>query len=81
MNKPHAFQQPYVAAQNIPYLCAASFSQASSCSGGVLSRGQVVWLSNSNNLSVRSHDAPAFVDGIGLVSLDPRWLVSSQMKA
>ena len=77
MDKPEAFQQPYTAAQNIPYLCGDSSNHTSFSSGGVLGRGQVVWLHTPLKSKARSSEASAFVDGIGLVSLNPRWLISS----
>ncbi len=75
MNKPVAFRQPYVAARNMPYLFGAPSTQPY---GGVLSKGQIVWMDDAS--SVRLNPAPAFVDGIGLILVDPRWLLNDQSR-
>ena len=76
MNKPVAFRQPYVAARNMPHLFGDHPIQTY---GGVLSRGQIIWMDDA--CSAGPNPAPAFVDGMGLISIDPRWLLTQQSKA
>ena len=73
MFRPETFQQPYVALRNIPYVYGDSSSGQESPSGGVLGAGQTVWTKEFK--LKKSCSATAFVEGVGIVSLDPRWLV------
>ena len=76
MVKPSAFQNSFVALSNTPYLCSDDLGKEKTASGGVLSRGQIVWLRDIFNPFSRPRSTTAFVEGIGLISVDPRWLVS-----
>ena len=71
MTKPNEFREVYLAIQNIPYLRESHQDLAS---GGVLARGQLVWVQTTNDAEERSNSISAFVDDIGIISLDPRWL-------
>ena len=75
MFKPEAFQQPYVALRNIPYQCGDPSAKGATPSGGVLGRGQTVWTKENYELKTYPRTTTAFVDDIGIISLDPRWLV------
>jgi hypothetical protein len=73
MFRPDVFKQPYVAIRHIPYLCRDASGQ--DAPGGVLSKGQMVWTQESYESKGYPPSAIAFVDGVGIVSLDTRWLV------
>ena len=60
----------------MPYLFGDPSTQTY---GAALSRGQIVWMDDAS--SVRPNPAPAFVDDIGLISIDPRWLLTEQSRA
>ena len=72
--RPELFEQPFVAIRNLPYLCEDS-NGAGHSSGGVLGVGQTVWGENQARHKSKLHPARAYVEGVGIVSLDPRWLV------
>ncbi len=75
MLKPETFQQPYVACRHLPYQCGEAANDLSPSSGGVLCKGQMVWTTQSYPSTERPLSVTAFVDDIGIVSLDPHWLV------
>jgi len=75
MSIPEPFRQPYLAIQNIPYHCEDASTKISHASGGVLRRGQAVWTEESYRPGHPVRSVRAFVETIGVVSLDPRWLV------
>ena len=80
MLRPASFMQPYVAFSNIPYLCGEqSVREFSPGSGGVLGRGQTVWTQEAYNSRTVPVVAIAFVDEIGIISLDPRGLVPADL--
>jgi hypothetical protein len=78
MVRPEAFQQPYIALQNVPYLCGDDPSKAGS--GGVLSRGKTVWARQSDASQSAAGSITAYVEGVGLISVNPRALVRSDIR-
>jgi hypothetical protein len=74
MNKPHQFQSPCLSTQNIPYMFAAEPAPATR-DGGVLGKGRLVWTCEVYGVKERPHSVTAFVDDLGLISLDPHSLV------
>jgi hypothetical protein len=77
MNKPHQFQSPSLSTQNTPHLFAAEPAPARTYDGGVLRKGRLVWTCEVYALKERPHSVTAFVDDLGLISLDPHSLMSS----
>jgi hypothetical protein len=71
--KPPAFQKRYLALQPIPYSFLETSGRTSS-TGGVLRSGQCVWLDDAIQRNHRPKSVQAFVESIGLVLVDPRWL-------
>jgi hypothetical protein len=76
MNKPHQFQSPCLATQNIPYMFAAEPAPATR-DGGVLGKGCLVWTCEVYETQGRPPSVTAFVDDLGLISLDPRSLMKA----
>jgi len=74
-----AFQNAYVTLRNIPYLCEDASPLEGTLSGGVLATGQMVWTREVYEFENRPQSTIAFVEDIGIVSLDPRWLVRSDL--
>lgn len=74
MQRPKSFQWPFAASRNIPYQCVDGEGQGSA-SGGVLSEGQKVWLSSDVRSTEQFAQTMAFVEGVGLVCLETRWLI------
>lgn len=81
MLRPETFQQAFVALQHIPYLCKDGSATEDPLSGGVLGRGQVVWTQKTPETKARPLSVVAFADGVGVVSLNPRWLVPADALA
>lgn len=78
MLKPQVFQQANVAFRNMPYTVLEGSLSDSIDSGGVLGSGQLVWTEDCLPAIARPHSARAFVDGIGMVMVDPRWLTAQR---
>jgi hypothetical protein len=75
MNRPHQFQSPCLAAQNTPYRFAAEPDPPITHDGGVLGKGRLVWTCEVYGVKERPHSVTAFVDDLGLISLDPHSLM------
>lgn len=74
MLKPQVFQQANVAVRNLPYTVLEESLRDSIDTGGVLGSGQLVWTESLLPARPRPHSAIGFVDGIGMIRVDPRWL-------
>ena len=77
MAKPHVFKQSYVALHSIPYIEISGSEPEEGLSGGVLGAGQVVWADHLHQK--QPSRVTAFLDSVGVVSLDPRWLVTPEV--
>ncbi len=78
MVKPAIFQQPYVTARNVTYAYTDESVANQPSLEGVLGSGQVVWVRETYAPRARPRSAVGFVDGIGIVVVDPRWLTRAQ---
>lgn len=79
MTKPENFGQTRVLKQNMPYQCQSQHTAGMPLSGGVLGKGQVVWVEpppDGTRLPSRrgSRSISGYVEDIGVISLDPRFL-------
>jgi hypothetical protein len=70
-SRPTAFHEQYIATRHVPYRFIESRQHPSS-SGGVLQEGQAVWLAQAVQRTELAWRVEAFVEDIGLVSLDRR---------
>jgi len=83
MTKPETYDETCVIVRNMPYECEDDHRRGSFTAGGVLGKGWIVWVqrrAETRNSSVspsRAASVTAFVDGIGVVSVDPRCLASA----
>ena len=78
MAKPRAFKQSYIALHSIPYTEGGDGSDhKAEISGGVLGIGQTVWADHLHQWQPAR--VTAFLDSVGVVSLDPRWLVTPEL--
>ncbi|MGI4830544.1 MAG: hypothetical protein ACRYFU_20445 [Janthinobacterium lividum] len=75
MAKPDIFQKRHVTLQTIPYLCGDISSARVSLDGGVLARGEVVWTIEEVELTRSAKLTCAFVESVGIISLEPARLV------
>ncbi len=78
MVKPAEFEHSFVAINSVPYGFERSKGAEAAAHGGVLARGQIVWLPAQTVFPRQARSTAAFVDGIGVVLLDPRGLVRWQ---
>lgn len=74
MLKPNLFRHPFLASRNIPYVCGEPGGRGS-MSGGVLQQGQIVWVKDHPSAAQKALSVAGFVDGVGVVSLNPQWLI------
>ena len=81
MNRPQEFQAACRAAQNMPYRFASGSSDDAADSGGVLGKGQLVWTCRRENTPGSTSFISAFVDDLGVISLDSRWLMREAIPA
>lgn len=79
MMKPETYGETCVIVRNLPYECEDD-RRGPSTAGGVLGKGSVVWVErrdgnrNGSVSSSRTGSVTAYVEGIGVVSVDPRYL-------
>lgn len=80
MGRPESYKYSYIALHNIPYVAGTGTEFADtvdgSC-GGVVGAGQVVWADHLHQRQPAR--VTAFLDSVGVVSLDPRWLVPPEL--
>jgi hypothetical protein len=77
MTRPATFQNPHIALQNLPYSSVNGSASEAPTLGGVLCCGQIVWTAEPFTMSQRPRSALAFVEGIGTVRIDPRWITTA----
>lgn len=79
MTKPENYGQTCVLVRNMPYQCEDENTEGAPITGGVLRKGQVVWV-EPRPTPTRHPSRPGFlsihgyVEHIGVISLDPRFL-------
>jgi hypothetical protein len=78
MHKPEMFRTPYVAMRHVPYVFGDG-TKGTVASGGVLSRGQTVWTEDDYEPRRVQRTTKVFVEGLGIVSLEGRWLVRADV--
>ena len=79
MRKPEAFQNPYVTLRPVAYVRGDGSSREDYGSSGVLGGGARVWIKDYRELAARSRSTVAFVEDIGIISLDPRCLARTDI--
>ncbi len=75
MGRPQSFKYAFVALHHTPYT-EVDEQRRVRPSGGVLSEGQIVWADHLHQWQPSL--ATAFVESVGVVALDPRWLVPAE---
>jgi hypothetical protein len=69
------FSIRYVTSRHMPYGIEEMSSQHMLSGGGVLNKGQIVWLKEPLTEKSKATAVPAYVDRLGVVMLDARFLV------
>ena len=75
MVKPEAFQHQYTTLNTLPYSCVGNDRASASFSGGVLRRGETVWVEWDARALRRPKDTVAYVEGVGLITLNAERLI------
>jgi hypothetical protein len=78
MLRPEAFQKPQVVLQNTPYVVGEKAAKEAS-SGGLLSRGRIVWTQEPEPSRTNSQSTIGFLDGVGIISLNPQLLIRADV--
>ena len=73
--KPHEYGNCYVLTEDVHYETVDLAQKGSQASTGTLSVGRVVWIERDS--SGANHPVRAYVEGIGIVSIDSRSLKKS----
>jgi hypothetical protein len=77
LTKPEDYAETCSTVGNLPYQCEDGL-KGTPMAGGVLAKGGTVWVQPFHRGKKRGGSAryvSAYVDGIGMVSIDSRWLV------
>ena len=69
------FAFPFLTSQNVPYFGLDAAQMSATVDGGVLSKHQIVWLMESRQIVSNETTVAAFVEGIGGVLIDGRYLI------
>jgi hypothetical protein len=72
ITKPRDYDEARVTVQNITYQFEDDQSDSPSMTGGVLSKGQVVWIKKCRAFA---SSISAYVRGVGVVTVDSRFLI------
>lgn len=72
MTKPRDYDEARVTVQNITYQFEEEMSDGPSMAGGVLGKGQVVWIKKCRAFA---SSISAYVRGVGLITVDSRFLI------
>ena len=78
MSKPEDYKETCVILRNIPYQCEDELFKGMPMAGGVLGKGRIVWVQSfleTKKHSASAYSVSAYAEGIGIVSVDPRYLV------
>jgi hypothetical protein len=74
MDKPQNYKETCKVVRNLPYQA----EEGSYAGGGVINRGRIVWIQQRLGEKASEPLIRAFADGIGLISLDRRFLVRAE---
>lgn len=74
ITKPEDFNDAYVTILNAPYVREPPYDVKGA--GGVLAKGQVVWVHSSEVPRIRSGPVRAFVDYLGVILVNANYLKS-----
>jgi hypothetical protein len=74
MDRPPDFKTEYILTQSVPYECAEEGKKGTHASKGILHTGRVVWLPSDAAESGSQQRVSVYVDGIGIVSLEQRFI-------
>ena len=74
--KPQEYREIYTVMGNTPYQVEEDSIKGLSSDGGVLSKGRVVWVKKQVGKQSPQSLISAYAEEVGLISLDPRFLIA-----
>lgn len=74
MNRPNQYREVYVVSRNLPYQMIEKLPTGFCASGGVLGKGQRVWMKKHPSKLTSQKDVTAYAEEVGIIQLDPRLL-------
>jgi hypothetical protein len=74
MDRPPNFEIEYILTQSVPYECADEGKKGTHASKGILHTGRVVWLRSDSVEGGTQPRVSVYVDGVGMVSLEQRFI-------
>lgn len=75
MMKPQDYEETCMIVRNIPYQCEDHRYKGRWMTGGVLGKGRIVWVRSLMETKKRDISISAYVEDIGIVSIDPHYLI------
>ncbi len=70
MDRPLVYQDRYVVNRNLPYEMVERMPSGDYLGGGVLGKGQRVWMRHETHPDVRGHAVSVYAEDIGLINLN-----------
>lgn len=74
MDRPLVYRDSYVVNQNMPYEVIELLPSGEYLSGGVLGKGQRVWMQHEPQATTHCHAVSVYAEDIGIINLDPHCL-------
>ena len=71
MDRPLVYRDSYVVNRNLPYEMVERLPSGDYLGGGVLGKGQRVWMRHEPLTGTRCHAVSVFAEDIGLINLNP----------
>ena len=72
--KPNEYREVFILARNAPYQIDDGAPKGTPGNGGVLQSGRVIYLGQQAGEKKPTGSVSAYAEGIGVISLDPRFL-------
>jgi hypothetical protein len=73
------YRETCTVTHNVPYRVEKGSLKGARSSAGILSPGRVVWIQKPLEKGTLEHCVPAYAEGIGIISVDSRFLVPSRV--
>jgi hypothetical protein len=74
MDRPLIYRDTYVVNQNFPYEIVERLPAGEHLGGGVLGKGQRVWMQHEPQVTAYRRAVSVYAENIGIISLNPRCL-------
>jgi hypothetical protein len=71
MDRPLVYRDSYVVNRNFPYEMAERLPSGEYLGGGVLGKGQRVWMQHDREATTYGHVVSVYAEDIGIINLNP----------